>query len=177
MAYTIEHSESVFQGMVFNVRVDQVQYPDGIVHRVDVVEHHGAVALVPIDDDGGIWFVRQYRHPAGKTLIEIPAGTIEHGEKPQDCAMRECREELGLAPDEIIPLGSVYLAPGYSTEILHIFLARGLRPAPLPPDVDEVLEPLKISWQEVQHKIQEDEIHDAKTLAGILLAQSYLGRA
>ena len=177
MAYTIEHSESVFQGMVFNVRVDQVQYPDGIVHRVDVVEHHGAVALVPIDDDGGIWFVRQYRHPAGKTLIEIPAGTIEHGEKPQDCAMRECREELGLAPDEIIPLGSVYLAPGYSTEILHIFLARGLRPAPLPPDVDEVLEPLKISCQEVQHKIQEDEIHDAKTLAGILLAQSYLGRA
>ena len=177
MAYTIEHSESVFQGMVFNVRVDQVQYPDGIVHRVDVVEHHDAIALVPIDDDGGIWFVRQYRHPAGKTLLEIPAGTIEHGEKPQDCAMRECREELGLAPDEIIPLGSVYLAPGYSTEILHIFLARGLRPAPLPPDVDEVLEPLKISWQEVQHKIQEDEIHDAKTLAGILLAQSCLGRA
>jgi ADP-ribose pyrophosphatase len=91
--------------------------------------------------------------------------------------MRECREELGLAPDEIIPLSSVYLAPGYSTEILHIFLARGLRPAPLPLDVDEVLEPLKISWQEVQHMIHEGEIHDAKTLAGILLAQSYLGRA
>lgn len=177
MAYTIEQSESVFQGKVFNIRVDQVQYPDGIVHRVDVVEHHGAVALVPIDEDGGIWFVRQYRHPAGKMLLEIPAGTIEHGEKPQDCAMRECREELGLAPDEIIPLGSVYLAPGYSTEILHIFLARGLRPAPLPPDVDEVLEPLKISWQEVLHKIQEDEIHDAKTLAGILLAQSHFDRA
>jgi ADP-ribose pyrophosphatase len=110
-------------------------------------------------------------------LLEIPAGTLEHGEKPQDCAIRECREELGLAPDEIILLGSVYVAPGYSTEILHFFLARGLRPAPLPPDVDEVLEPLKISWQEVQHMIQEDEIHDAKTLAGILLAQSHLGRA
>ena len=176
MAYTIEQSESVFQGKVFNIRVDQVQYPDGIVHRMDVVEHHGAVALVPIDDDGGVWFVRQYRHPAGRTLLEIPAGTLEHREKPQDCAMRECREELGFAPGEIIPLGSVYLAPGYSTEILHIFLARGLQPSPLPPDADEVLEPVKISWREVQNMIQEGEIRDAKTLAGILLAQSHLGR-
>jgi ADP-ribose pyrophosphatase len=70
----------------------------------------------------------------------------------------------------------VYLAPGYSTEILHIFLARGLRSSPLPPDVDEVLEPLKISWQEVQHMIREGKIRDAKTLAGILLAQSHLDR-
>ena len=176
MAYPTEQSDSVFQGKVFNVRVDQVQYPDGIVHRVDVVEHHGAVALVPIDVDGGVWFVRQYRHPVGKMLLEIPAGTLEQGEKPQDCAIRECREELGLAPDEIIPLGSVYLAPGYSTEILHIFLARGLRSSPLPPDADEVLEPLKISWQVVQHMIQDGEIRDAKTLAGILLAQSHLDR-
>jgi ADP-ribose pyrophosphatase len=177
MAYTIVQSESVFQGKVFNVRVDQVQYPDGKVHRVDVVEHHGAVALVPIDADGGVWFVRQYRHPVGKMLLEIPAGTLEHGEKPQDCAIRECQEELGLAPDEIIPLGSVYLAPGYSTEMLHIFLARGLQSSPLPPDEDEVLEPVKISWQQVQNMIQEGEIRDAKTLAGIMLAQSHLGRA
>jgi len=176
MTYTIEQSESVFQGQLFNVRVDQVQYPDGLIHRVDMVMHHGAVALVPIDADGGVWFVRQYRHPAGRTLIEIPAGTLELGEKPQDCAIRECREELGLAPDEIIPLGSVYLAPGYSTEILHIFLARGLQSSPLPPDEDEVLEPVKISWREVQNMIQEGEIRDAKTLAGILLAQFHLGR-
>lgn len=176
MAYPIEQSESVFQGRVFNIRVDWVQYPDETVHRVDVVEHQGAVALVPVDVDGGIWFVRQYRHPAGKTLLEIPAGTLEHGEKPQDCAIRECREELGLAPDEIILLSSVYLAPGYSTEILHIFLARGLRSAPLPPDADEVLESVKFSWHEVQHMILEGEIRDAKTLAGILLVQSHLGR-
>ncbi len=176
MAYPIKRSESVFQGKVFKVRVDQVQYPDGAIHQVDVVEHRGAVALVPIDVDGAIWFVRQYRHPAGRTLLELPAGTLEEGEKPQDCAIRECREELGLAPEAIIPLGSIYLAPGYSTEILHIFLARGLRSSPLPPDADEVLEPVKIPIEEVRIMIQEGEIEDAKTLAGILLAQDRLDR-
>lgn len=174
MTYIIKNTTNVFQGKVFNVRVDEVVFPNGSSQRIDIVEHHGAVALVPLDEDQYVWLVQQYRHPAGKTLLEIPAGTLKPGEKPEDCARRECREELGLAPEKLIPLGGVFLAPGYSTEFLHFYLAKDLYPDPLPADENEVLEPIKLPWKDIESAMEKGKIADAKTLAGFALAKSYI---
>jgi ADP-ribose pyrophosphatase len=138
-------SETVYRGRAFSVRRDQVSLPDGHSVTLDVVDHTGAVIIVPIDRDGRIWFVRQYRHAAGVVLLELPAGTLEAGEPPDDCAAREIREEIGLAAGQLEKIGSFFLAPGYSTEFMHVFLARDLSPSPLEGDADEFLTPEVIS--------------------------------
>ncbi|HEY43508.1 MAG TPA: NUDIX hydrolase, partial [Anaerolineae bacterium] len=92
MTYRVMYTETVFQGKVFAVRIDQIEKPSGQTMRVDVVEHHGAVVLVPVDEEGRVWFVQQYRHPTGKWLLELPAGTLNPEEDPKACAVRECRE-------------------------------------------------------------------------------------
>jgi len=163
-------SERVFQGRAFAVRVDQLRRPDGEISRIDLVEHVGAVALLPLGQDGLIWLVRQYRHPAGKRLLELPAGTLEPGEPPEECARRECREEIGMAPGRLERLGGFYLAPGYSTEYLHVFLAADLQPSPLPGDEDEQLEIERLGLVQVLQRMRRGEIEDAKSLAALLLA-------
>ena len=162
-------SEHVFQGRAFAVRVDQLRRPDGETTRIDLVEHVGAVALLPVGQDGLIWFVRQYRHPAGKQLLELPAGTLEPGEPPEECARRECREEIGMAPGRLERLGGFYLAPGYSTEYLHVFLAADLQPSPLPGDEDEQLEIERLGLEQALQQMRRGEIEDAKSLAALLL--------
>lgn len=163
-------SERVFQGKAFDVRIDQLRRPDGRVSRVDVVEHIGAVALLPLDAQGRIWFVRQYRHPAGRRLLELPAGTLEPGEPPEACARRECREEIGMAAGRLERLGGFYLAPGYSTEYLQVFLASDLEPSPLPGDEDEQLEIVRLEPERALEQVQRGEVQDAKSLAALLLA-------
>ena len=162
-------SERVFQGRAFGVRVDQLRRPDGEITRIDLVEHVGAVALLPVGQDGLIWFVRQYRHPAGKRLLELPAGTLEPGEPPEECARRECREEIGMAPGRLERLGGFYLAPGYSTEYLHVFMAADLQPSPLPGDEDEDLEIERLGLVQALQRMRRGEIEDAKSLAALLL--------
>ena len=162
-------SERVFQGRAFVVRVDQLRRPDGAISQIDLVEHVGAVALLPLGQDGLIWFVRQYRHPAGKRLLELPAGTLEPGEPPEECARRECREEIGMAPGRLERLGGFYLAPGYSTEYLHVFLAADLQPSPLPGDEDEQLEIERLGLEQALQRMRRGEIEDAKSLAALLL--------
>lgn len=175
MARVIQ-SESVFQGKVFSVRIDHLERPSGGAQRVELVEHPGAVAIIPIDDEERIWFVRQYRHPAGENLLELPAGTLQDQEDPEACAVRESREEIGLLPGVLDHLGGTFLAPGYSTEYIHYFLARDLTPAPLAPDEDEELFVEKLSWDEIQSHISNATIRDAKTLVGLFLAGISLGR-
>ncbi len=167
-------SETVYVGRAFRVRRDQLELPDGRRAWFDVVAHRGAVVILPLDAAGNLLFVRQYRHPAGRELLELPAGTLDEGEAPEDCARREIREETGMAADEFIPLGGFYLAPGYSTEYLHVFLARHLTPSPLAADADEFLSVERLSLSEVLQKIEQGEIQDAKSLAALLLAPSYL---
>ena len=162
-------SERVFQGRAFEVRVDQLRRSDGETTRIDLVEHVGAVALLPVGQDGLIWFVRQYRHPTGKRLLELPAGTLEPGEPPEECARRECREEIGMAPGRLERLGGFYLAPGYSTEYLHVFLAADLQPSPLPGDEEEQLEIERLGLEQALQRMRRGEIEDAKSLAALLL--------
>ena len=165
---TIE-SKVVAEGRVIKVRVDIIETPDG--HRVkrDIVEHRGAVAMVPIDAEGRVILVRQYRHAAGKWLLEIPAGTLDPGEDPLEAAQRELREETGFAAGRIDLLGGCYSAPGYCSEYLHLYAARDLREDPLEGDVDEDIEVVPVPLSELRKLIADGEIEDAKSLAALLL--------
>ncbi len=175
MPLPIQRSEVVFRGRVFRVRRDWVQRADGRVVTWDVVEHHGAVTMVPVDEDGQVWFVRQYRHAVGETILEFPAGTLEPGEAPLACAQRELAEEIGRAAARWTRLGAFYLAPGYSTEHMVVFLARDLRPAQAALDADEILRPERYPIAEVDQWMRDGRIRDAKTLAAWLLARPHLG--
>ena len=174
MSHRVLESSLAFAGKVFRVRRDRILFPSGREGYVEIVEHPGAVALVPVDRDGCVLFVRQYRHPAGKPLLEIPAGTLKQGEDPEACALRECREETGMAPGSLTHLWGAYIAPGYSTEYLHFYLAEDLRPSPLAPDLDEDLDIVKFSWEEIDAKIADASLEDAKSIAGVALARQYL---
>jgi ADP-ribose pyrophosphatase len=175
MEYLVRKSEIVFEGKVFNVRIDEVEHA-GKRMRVDLIEHNGAVILVPMDSDGKIWLVDQYRHPAGDRLLELPAGSLDPNEEPEACAIRECREEIGMAPGKLTQLGGFYLAPGYSVEYARLYLAQDLTPSPLPRDEDEDLHIRRLSLPEIEALITEGAIRDGKTLAGIFLTQRYLRR-
>jgi ADP-ribose pyrophosphatase len=161
-----------YHGKAFDVRQDQVRLPDGQVISLDIVSHVGAVTIVPIDEQGRIWFVRQYRHAAGKELLELPAGTLEDGEAPEVCAQREVREEIGMAAQEIRKIGEFFLAPGYSTEYMVIFLARRLYPDPLPGDQDEFLSAEPLPWERAYQMAEKGEIQDAKSLTALFLARA-----
>jgi ADP-ribose pyrophosphatase len=174
MAFEIIRSEKIYQGRVFSVRCDQVSLPNGKSVELDIVEHTGAVTLVPVDDQGNLWFVRQYRHAAGVNLLELPAGSLEPGELPEACALREVREEIGMAASHIEKIGEFFMAPGYSTEFVHIYLVSGLHPAPLPADEDEFLNVETIPIKQVFAMVAASQIHDCKTLASLYLAQPFL---
>lgn len=173
MVQTI-HSEIVYTGKVFSVRVDQVRLDSGKLMQVDIVQHHGAIVLVPVDQEGNLWLIDQYRHAAGEILLELPAGTLEEDEEPLASAQRELREEIGMAASKITPIGEFYITPGYSTEYLTIYLAENLTPDPLPKDEDEMITVVKAPIEEVYRWAKEKKIRDAKTLAALLLAQPYL---
>ncbi len=174
MAFETISSEIRYQGRAFDVRQDQVRMPDGRVVPLDIVDHTGAVTLVPVDESGRIWFVRQYRHAVGRELLELPAGTLDEGELPETCARREAREEIGMTANKLQKIGEFFLAPGYSTEYMHVYLARDMHPDPLPGDQDEFLSVEVLQVERVFELIAAGEIQDAKSLLAIFLARPYL---
>jgi len=174
MDYEIKAVQEIYQGRVFRVQVMQVKMADGREVRFDLVKHPGAVAIIPVDAEGRILLLNQFRIGVGQTLLEIPAGTLEAGEDPIVCADRELREETGMAAHSLIKLGEFFLAPGYSSERLHIFLARDLYPSPLEADADEFLQLQPIPIEQAYRMAKAGEFHDAKTLAGLMLAMPYL---
>jgi ADP-ribose pyrophosphatase len=169
MTFGTLRSETIFRGKVFNVRQDQISLPGGQVLGLDIVEHKGAVTIIPIDARDQIWFIRQYRHPAGQILLELPAGVMDEGENPADSAQRELREEIGMAAEQLKLIGEFYLAPGYSTEYMYVFMATGLHAAPLRPDEGELIEIEKIPSIQVLPLAGNGSIKDAKSLAALLL--------
>ena len=169
----VHASETPFTGRAFGVRVDELEYAPGRRHRIEVVVHTGAVTMLPVED-GKIWFVRQYRHPAGALLLELPAGTLHDGEDPAVAAGRELQEEIGQRASTLTPLGSFWLAPGYSTEKMHAFLASGFTPDPLAQDEDEVIEVVKVPVAEALALARNGQIQDAKSLATLFLALPFL---
>jgi ADP-ribose pyrophosphatase len=174
MKFETLQSTPIFQGRVFSVRQDQVRLPDGRTTSLDIIDHRGSVTLLPVDAQGEVWFVRQYRHAAGDDLLELPAGVLEPGEDAADCALRELREETGMAAKNLQKIGQFYLAAGYSTELMHVYLATELYPAPLAGDADEFLAVERIPLAEISARIQAGEVIDAKTLAAFQLAAPHL---
>jgi ADP-ribose pyrophosphatase len=174
MPFEFLRSETLLKGRAFSIRRDTLKAPDGRETKFDIIEHGGSVIIVPIDKDGNLLFVRQYRHAAGMDLLELPAGTLDEGEDPAVCAAREIREETGFAADKIEKIGDFFLAPGYSTEFMHVYLARELRHDPLEADADEFLSVEKLPFAEAIQMAERGEMPDAKSLAALLLARSHL---
>ena len=174
MAFELLKSEIVYPGHAFTIRRDTLRLPDGREARLDIVEHVGSVIILPLDTNGQILFVRQYRHATGLDLLELPAGTLDKDEAPEACALREIREETGMAAGRLEPLGEFYLAPGYSTEYMYVYLATDLRYDPLEPDADEFLSVERFPLAEALAMCDRGEIPDAKSLAAFLLARKHL---
>ena len=161
--------ESVFEGKVISVRVDSVELRKGGRAIREVVAHRPAVVLVPIDSDGRVVLVRQFRYPVGETLLEAPAGIIEESETPGECAQRELQEEVGFRARHLRSLGTFWTTPGFSDERMYVYVATDLEPSRLEPDHDEDIAVVPVPMSRVRAMIEKGEIQDAKTIAALLM--------
>jgi ADP-ribose pyrophosphatase len=162
-------TQQIYQGRAVNIRVDTVEKASGKKTTREVVEHSDCIAVVALDEQGRILLVRQFRHPVGKFLLEIPAGGIDPGEEPIDSVRRELQEEIGYFPQKIDKLGGFYSIPGYGTEYLHCFLATDLVPARLVAEDTDDIELVRLSPDEISRLIASGEICDAKSIAALLM--------
>ena len=171
MPIEVINRNTIYHGRAFNVRRDEVRMQNQNTAYLDIIEHVGAVTILPLDNEGRILFIRQYRHATGKELLELPAGTLDPAEAPENCALREIREETGYAAGKLIKIGEFFLAPGYSTEYMHVYLASELRPDPLPGDEDEFISLEPIPIQQAYDMALNGGLQDGKSLAALLLAR------
>jgi ADP-ribose pyrophosphatase len=167
MSETLTKTRYGYKGKLLKLRVDRVRLPNGYKTTREIVEHPGAVAIIPVLDDARILLTRQYRRAARRHMIEIPAGTLERGESPILCAKRELIEETGYATGRIRKLFSCFLAPGYSTEKIHFFLATRLVPRKAEQPEDETITTQAVKLREGLRAIERGEIQDAKTICGL----------
>ena len=165
----VTDSRVVYRGSVFSVRRDEISMPDGTTAVREVADHADAVAVVAVDGEGNVLLERQYRHPAGKVLLEIPAGSIEPGEDPEEAVRREMQEETGFLPRTVKRLGGFYSAPGWVTEYLYLYLAADLVPSRLMAEDTEEIKLEIVPPDQVPELIRSGEIEDSKTVAGLLL--------
>lgn len=174
MAYNINRESCEYSSPLFTVKRVTLSFPDGVARDYDLVDIQNAVTILPLDDDGNVYFVRQYRIGARKELLELPAGKIEVEEDPLLTAQRELREEIGMAARTWVSLGNFYMTPGYASEYMHCYLAQGLYRDPLNPDSDEFLNILRIPISQALEMIDTQSIEDSKTLAVFMLARRFL---
>ncbi len=160
-------SRRVHDGFL-GLRVDRLRFADGRESVQDVIEHPGGITVVAFDPDGMLLMVRQYRHPAGRYLLELPAGTMDPDETPEVCAERELQEETGYRPGDLRKLGGFYLAPGYDAEYQHVFYASQLTESKLEGD-EETLSLERYDFQEALQMVSDGRIEDAKTAGALLL--------
>lgn len=163
-------SKSMFQGKLINLRVDTIRLPNGRIATREIAEHCDSVCIVPIDDNGDVVLVRQYRTPVKKALLELPAGGVEDGEVSQDTVQRELQEEIGYRAGNLKHLSSFWLAPGWCDEFMHTYLATDLVESKLVGDDDENIVVERVSLDRALELIRTGEIEDAKSIAGLLLA-------
>lgn len=164
-------TRSVFKGHILSVSIDQVRMPSGRVVEREIVSHGGAVGIVPITGAGEIIMVSQYRHPVGGMLLEIPAGKLDPGETPEECAERELIEEICMAPGRLIKLATFFTTPGYSNEVFHLFMADQLVEKHSGLTEEEIESVVKIPLNEAVRMITDGTIEDGKTIAAVGLAK------
>ncbi len=160
--------KEIFRGKIIGVRVDTVELENGRIASREVVTHPGGACIAPLDKDGCLYMVKQFRYAIGKELLELPAGKLEPGEDPFPAAVRELAEECGLTAKTFTNLGLFYPTVGYCSEIIYTWLATDLSPVPPHPDDDEFLTPIRVPVQEAIDKIMDGEICDGKTIAAVM---------
>ncbi len=167
-------SEIKFEGKIINLRIEDVELPNGEVGYREFVDHPGGVGIVAITDENKMLMVKQYRKAVEKELLEIPAGKLEKGEDPLECGRRELEEETGYRAKELVYLGYLYPSPGFANETTHLYLAWDLEKGKINPDEDEFLDIFEISTEEIYSLIMKNEINDAKTIIGFFKALEYI---
>ncbi|MCW8983738.1 MAG: NUDIX hydrolase [Thermoanaerobaculales bacterium] len=162
----------IYEGRILDLEVDRVSLPNGGEATREVVRHKGAVVVLPLHEDRRIELVRQHRYPTGEVLLELPAGKLDPGEEPVDCAGRELAEETAWRPVEIHELGSFFTTPGFTDEVLHAFIATPLEAAPeVAQDPDEAIEIVTMNVEEALDGCRDGTIRDSKTIATLFLAR------
>ena len=162
-------SRRLYEGAVVRLRVDRVRMPSGREAVREVVEHSGAVTIVAVDREGHVLLVRQYRHPTGRSLLELPAGTLDRDEEPEACAARELAEETGFRAGRLQRLGGFFVSPGYCTEYIQVYLATDLEPGNAGGGDEEEMQVLALPLVEVLRLVEAGELEDAKSLAALFL--------
>ena len=163
-----------YHGIIVDVHLDHVRLDVGSIARREVVEHPGGVTILPVDEAGNCYMVRQFRYPAGHMMLEAPAGKLEYGEDHRECAVRELSEETGFTADELLYLGGFYTSPGFSSELLHIYLALGLHAGESHLDEGEFLNVEKLPLQQLVDMVMANQVEDAKTIIAVLKAEKVL---
>jgi ADP-ribose pyrophosphatase len=169
-------SRRVYTGRIINLDIDTVAFPDGSTGELEMIRHPGAAAVVPfLEDPRGpdpeVVLIRQFRHAANGYVWEVPAGRLDAGETPEDCARRELEEEAGLVARDLRRLTTIYTTPGFTDERIHLFLAHELEPGASRPEPDEFVEVHRLRWSAVRGLICQGEIMDGKTLAALMFVQ------
>jgi len=167
-------SETLYKGLIVNVRRDMAELQNGNRVPREVVEHPGGVGIIPITKDNKILMVRQYRYPMEEELLEIPAGKLDDGEDPFECAVRELSEETGCTAGRYVDLGTMYPSPGFCRETLYLYLALDLQDGEMHLDENELLSVEAVCIDELMDKIMANELPDAKSIIGIMKAKQFL---
>ena len=161
-------SRTIFQGRAVSLRIDRIKKKSGKETTREIVWHPDCVAVVVLDGEGNVILERQFRRPAGKLLLEIPAGGIEQGEEPDDAVRRELQEEIGYLPGKVTRVGGFYSTPGYCTEYLYLYLAEDLKPSRLTAEDTDEIEVVRVPLGDVKGLINSGQVCDAKSIAGLL---------
>lgn len=160
-------SQLLYEGRIIDVRLDTVALPNGKQSTREIVNHPGAVAIIPINDNGELLLVRQFRKALEKEIYEIPAGKLEKGENPDACALRELEEETGFKSDVLEKVASFYTSPGFADELIHIYYTKSLIKGKEQLDEDEFLDLVPVSLDEARSMVSDGRIHDAKTVYAV----------
>ena len=171
---TVNRTHEVYRGKLFSFFTEDITLPNGARTEIATVRHPGSTGIVPLFDDGTVVMVSQYRHPVRDYLLEIPAGTMEQGESPLNCAQRELEEEVGLVARELIEIARIYIVPAYSDERIHVYLAKDLTASQQNLDQDEIIHVVRYPLNEVMHMIGQGTITDALTILALQHTWRYL---
>jgi ADP-ribose pyrophosphatase len=173
-AVRLTRCDRVYEGRLLKIDLERLVLPGGATCDLEIIRHPGASAVVPLTKEGSVVMIRQYRHAAGGYLFEIPAGKLDPGETPEACALRETQEEVGMRPQVLHALGPIHTTPGFTDEIIHLFVATDLTPVPQALESDEMIEVFTIPLAQALTAIREGEVTDGKTICALFRTEQEL---